>query len=267
MQVFHQSQNSMGNHTYNVYIYDKVNFDLHFHKNYEIVYVISGQAVYSVNGKTKTLEQGDFAFCLSNEIHSVNSIGESKIWIGVFSEDFIHEFTKQQKGRTGADFSFKCPESLMRYLSENLIKTELSDIFLIKSCLYALCSEYLKQIPLEENRGKKASIMGAVVEYVEKNYKKPISLATLAESLGYEYCYFSKIFNRLFSMRFNDYINIYRFNEACAMLRESNLSITEISYESGFQNARSFNNTFKRLSGVSPSQWRSRTSETKSTNI
>lgn len=266
MPAFHQSQNSVGNHTYNVYIYDKVNFDLHFHKNYEIVYVISGSAIYSVNGKTKTLEQGDFALCLSNEIHSVNSIGESKIWIGVFSEDFIHEFAKHQKGRVGVDFSFKCPESLMRYLSENLIKTELSDIFLIKSCLYALCSEYLKQIPLEENNGRKASIMGAVVEYVENNYKKPISLATLAESLGYEYCYFSKMFNRLFSMRFNDYINIYRFNEACAMLTESNLSITEILYECGFQSVRSFNNTFKRLSGVSPTQWRSRTSETRLTN-
>jgi AraC-like DNA-binding protein len=148
----------------------------------------------------------------------------------------------------------------MRFLSENLIKAELTDVFLIKSCLYALCSEYLKQIPLEDVGGSKASIMGAVVEYVEKNYKNPISLATLAESLGYEYCYFSKIFNRLFSMRFNDYLNIYRFNEACAMLTDGNLSITEISYESGFQSVRSFNNTFKRLSGVSPGKWRSSSS-------
>lgn len=256
MPAFHQSQNSMGNHTYNVYIYDKVNFDPHFHKNYEIVYVISGQAIYSVNGKTKTLEQGDFAFCLSNEIHTINSIGESRIWIGVFSGDFIHEFTKYQRGRTGADFSFRCSEGLMRFLSDNLIKTELSDVFVIKSCLYALCSEYLKQIPLEESNDNKATIMGAIVEYVEKNYKKPISLATLAETLGYEYCYFSKIFNRLFSMRFSDYINIYRFNEACTMLTESTLSITEVLYESGFQSARSFNNTFKRLSGVSPRRWR-----------
>lgn len=257
MPIFHQPHNSMGNHSYNIYIYDKVNYDLHFHKNYEIVYVINGKAIYSVNGKTKTLEQGEFAFCLSNEIHSVKSVGASKIWIGVFSEDFIHEFAKRQKGKTGGDFSFKCPEVLMQYLRENLIKKELSDIFVIKSCLYALCSEYLKQIPLEETDEKKASIMEAVIEYVEKNYKKPISLATLAEALGYEYCYCSKIFNRLFSMHFNDYINIYRFNEACAMLTETNLSITEILYESGFKSIRSFNNTFKQLSGVSPSQWRS----------
>ena len=257
MPIFHQPHNSMGNHSYNVRIYDSVDCDLHFHKNYEIIYVISGKAICSVNGKTKTLEAGEFALCLSNEIHSIKSDGESKIWIGVFSEDFIYEFAKRQRGKSGTDFSFKCSENLMRYLSENLIKEELSDVFVIKSCLYALCSEYLKQIPLEEANGKKASIMGAVVEYVEKNYKKTISLATLAESLGYEYCYFSKIFHRLYAMRFNDYVNIYRFNEACTMLTESDLSITEISYESGFQSIRSFNHTFKRLSGVTPSQWRS----------
>lgn len=256
MPIFHQPNNSMGNHSYNVYIYDNVDYDFHFHKNYEVIYVISGKARCSVNEKTKILEAGDFVLCLSNDIHSIKSEGDSKVWIGVFSEDFIHEFSKHQKGKTGNDFSFRCPETVMKYLNENLIKEELSDIFVIKSCLYALCSEYCRQIKLVETNGKKASIMGTIVEYMEKNYKRSISLNELAESLGYEYCYFSKIFNRLYSMRFNDYVNIYRFNEACTMLTESDLSITDISYESGFQSVRSFNNTFKRLSGISPSQYR-----------
>lgn len=253
---YHQPHNSIGNHSYNVYIYNEINYDPHFHKNYEIIYVISGKAVCTVNNKTKIIEEGDFAFCLSNEIHSIKGIGESKIWIGVFSEDFIHEFKKYQKGKMGVDFSFRCPESLMSYLSENLIKRELSDVFVIKSCLYALCSEYLKQIPLEESNSKQATLMGDIVEYIEKNYKKTLSLASMAEELGYEYCYFSKVFNRLFAMNFNDYINIYRFNEACVMLTETEMPITNVSYESGFQSIRSFNNTFKRLAGVSPSEYR-----------
>ncbi len=256
MPIFHQPHNSMGNHSYNVNIYSKTNYDPHFHKNYEIIYVISGKAVCTINNKTKIIEEGDFAFCLSNEIHSIKGIDENKIWIGVFSEDFIHEFKKYQKGKTGVDFSFKCPESLMNYLKENLIKEELSDVFVIKSCLYALCSEYLRQIPLTEKKDKQAAIMSDVVDYVERNYKRTVSLSSLAEELGYEYCYFSKIFNRMFSMSFNDYLNTYRFNEACAMLTNTDMPITEVSYESGFQSIRSFNNTFKRLAGVSPSEYR-----------
>ena len=256
MPIYHQPHNSIGNHTYNVYIYHRINYDLHFHKNYEIIHIIEGEAVCSINGKTKTLHQGDFAFCLSNEIHSIKSNGEGKIWVGVFSEDFIHEFKKYQVGKTGVDFSFRCPDDLMTYLSKNLIKKELSDVFVIKSCLYALCSEYLRQIPLEKTNDKKTALMGDIVEYIEQNYKKTISLVQMSEALGYEYCYFSKVFNRLFSMNFNDYINIYRFNEACAMLTETDMNITDVSYESGFQSIRSFNNTFKKLAGVSPSEYR-----------
>ena len=256
MYIFHQPQNSIGNHSYNVTTYDNVNFGLHFHKNYEVIYVISGKAICSINGKTKIVEEGEFAFCLSNEIHSIKSLGESKVWIGVFSMDFIHEFAKHQSGKTGVDFAFRCSESTTQYLLNNLIQKNTSDIFVIKSCLYALCSEYLRQISLEKNVEKTSSVMGSIVEYVEKNYKNPISLSTISQALGYDYYYFSKTFTRLFSMNFNEYLNIYRFNEACALLIGSDLSITEISYESGFQSVRSFNNTFKRYTGVSPSEWR-----------
>ena len=71
MPVFHQPANSVGNHNYNVFLYDSVDYDLHFHKNYEIIYVVSGNAECSVNGKKKMLSEGEFAFCLSNEIHSI----------------------------------------------------------------------------------------------------------------------------------------------------------------------------------------------------
>ena len=256
MPIFHQPHNSIGNHSYNVYIYNSINYDLHFHKNYEVIYVIKGKAICSVNNQTKIITEGDFVLCLSNEIHSIKSIGEVIIWIGVFSEDFIHEFKKYQKGKTGTDFSFRCPENLMKYLLENLIQKEVSDVFLIKSCLYALCSEYLRQIPLEQSNSKQAELMGDIVEYIERNYKKTLSLASIAESLGYEYCYFSKVFNRLFSMNFNDYINIYRFNEACNMLTETDMTVTDIAYESGFQSIRSFNNIFKKLAGISPTEYR-----------
>ncbi len=259
MLIFHQPENSIGNHSYNAYFYDEIDFGFHFHKNFEIIYVISGNAICSVNNQKKIIEQGEFVLCLPNEVHSIKSIDNAKVWVGVFSEDFIHEFAKHIKGKRGADFSFRCSESVMRYLAENFIKEELSDIFAIKSCLYALCGEYLRQIPLVENIEKQSSIMPCVIDYVENNYKKPISLATLAESLGYDYCYFSRIFNRFFSMSFSDYLNIYRFNEARNMLTETDISITAIAYESGFQSVRSFNNTFKKLSGISPSEWRNQT--------
>jgi len=122
--------------------------------------------------------------------------------------------------------------------------------------LYAVCDEYLKQNKLVEAKDKQSILMNDIVDYVENNYKKQISLNQLADSLGYEYCYFSKLFNKLFSMSFNSYINTYRFNAASEMLINTDMPVTEIAYESGFQSIRSFNNTFKNLSGRSPSDFR-----------
>ena len=133
MPAYHQRANSVGNHNYNVFFYRELNYDLHFHKNYEIIHVLQGKAVCSVNGKSTVMTEGDFALCLSNEIHSIRSEGEALVWIGVFSEDFIHEFKKYQKGKTGDSFLFRCSEPLLSYLRENFIKDELSDVFLIKA--------------------------------------------------------------------------------------------------------------------------------------
>ena len=256
MPIFHQPHNSAGNHSYNVYIYKNVDYNLHFHKNYEIIYVMEGKAHCSINNKTEIISEGDFAFCLSNEVHSIKSIGDSKIWIGVFSGDFISEFEKYQKNKEGENFVFRCRENLMSYLKDNLIKKELSDVFVIKACLYALCGEYLRQIPLRNKKEKHIEIMCDVVEYVEKNYKNRPSLLELSQKLGYEYHYFSKMFNRMFSMNFNEYLNVYRFNEACSMLTTTDNPITDVAHECGFNSIRSFNNTFKTLAGVSPSRYR-----------
>ena len=51
-------------------------------------------------------------------------------------------------------------------------------------------------------------------------------------------------------------MNIFRFKRACALLADTELPITQVSYESGFRSVRSFNEIFKRLAGISPSAYR-----------
>lgn len=253
--MIHQ-QDLGGNRYYSMGIYDNQNSTFHFHKSYEVLYMMEGKAVYHVNGKAKMLEAGDFAFCFPNEIHAIQSIGKTKIWALVFSAHLIPEFSKYQKGKSGLDFSFRCSDLILNYLKAHLIKEEVSDVFLIQSCLYALCSEHLRQIELEEIDGKQLSLLKSIVVYIDKNYKQDISLADLADSLGYDYFYFSKVFNKLFSVSFSEYLNIYRFHKACNLLAKGDMAIASVASESGFQSIRSFNNTFKKLAGISPCEYR-----------
>ena len=258
MRIFHQTHNSQGNYNYNIYIYDDINYTHHFHRNLEITYVMQGKAVCSVNDRQQIVEEGEFAICLSNEIHSVRTLEDSRIWIGVFSEDFVHEFKKRLGNRTGTDFKFRCSGSVHRFVTENLIKEKVEDVLLIKSCLYAICHEYLAQITLTERDSRRGVLMADIVEYIESNYKKPITLKDISAELGYDYCYLSKAFNKLFSMPFSSYLNTFRTDHALQLLAATNLSVTEIALESGFQSIRSFNNVFKAHTGMTPVEYRKR---------
>lgn len=256
MKIFHQPHNSQNNYNYNIFVYDNVNYTHHFHKNYEIAYVLKGNALYSVNGNLQTLCEGDFALCLSNEIHSVKSLDNSRIWVGVFSEDFVHEFKKRIEGKTGADFRFRCSDSVDRFLRENLINGKNDDILLLKSCLYALTSEYLRQVELIPRDNRRGNLMSEIATYIAENYQKNISLKSLAAHLGYDYCYLSKAFNDMFSMSFTDYLSTFRIEHALSLLSNTALSVTEIAFESGFQSIRGFNYAFKKQTGLSPAEFR-----------
>jgi YesN/AraC family two-component response regulator len=98
--------------------------------------------------------------------------------------------------------------------------------------------------------------MADIVEYIEENFKKPLTLRDISVHLGYDYCYLSKSFNCLFSMPFNDYINTIRIDCATELLSSTAMSITEIAMESGFQSIRSFNNVFQKKIGMTPAEFR-----------
>lgn len=256
MKIFHQPHNSQSNYNYNIFTYDSVDYTHHFHKNYEIAYVISGKALFSVNGRLQTLKEGDFALCLSNEIHSVKTLENSRIWVGVFSEDFVHEFKKRIEGKTGKDFRFRCGDAVNSFLTKNLINGKNDDILLLKSCLYALTSEFLRQVELIPRDNRRGNLMSEIAAYIAENYRKNISLKSLATHLGYDYCYLSKAFNDMFSMSFTDYLSTFRIDHALSLLTNTSLTITEIAFESGFQSIRGFNYSFKKQTGISPAEFR-----------
>ena len=254
--LFHQPYNSVGNYSYNTNIWDNAEYKPHFHKNFELVYVISGEIHCTADDKSASLTAGDFALFLANEVHTLHSVGNSKCWIGVFSGDFVHAFEKQVKDKTGTGFVFRCEKSIENFLLLNLIKLERPPVYLLKACLYSVCNEYLQNIQLVERTGKNELLMRAIIDYIDQNYRNNISLSTMAERLGYNYHYLSKCFNKIFSVSFSDFLNSYRLDIALELLVETDKDISDIALESGFQSIRNFNSFFKSSTGTTPVKYR-----------
>jgi len=83
-----------------------------------------------------------------------------------------------------------------------------------------------------------------------------LSLRELSIAIDIRENNISETFSRYFSKNFYDYVNGYRIQKACLLLKESDLNILTIAMEVGFNSRSTFNSAFKRLIGQTPSQYR-----------
>lgn len=94
-----------------------------------------------------------------------------------------------------------------------------------------------------------------VYEYMFKKFQTPISLNDAARLANMNASAFSRCFKRLNKKTFTAYLNEIRIGYACRLLLEEQYSIKQICYESGFQNISNFNRQFKKIMGLSPSDY------------
>jgi AraC-like DNA-binding protein len=95
-----------------------------------------------------------------------------------------------------------------------------------------------------------------VVEYINGNFTREISLDELARVALMNRTYLSSYFKDIMNMNISEYIEVLRTNYACRMLKTTQKTITEISFDSGFNSVSYFNRIFKRFMNVSPNEFR-----------
>lgn len=105
---------------------------------------------------------------------------------------------------------------------------------------------------------------------VERLFLNPrLNIERMAEHLDIPYREVSALINKHFHVNFNEYVNLYRINEAKRLLSDSrllNLTINEIYLQAGFNSKSAFHRFFSRLVGVSPSEFRKLSSAAVKTN-
>lgn len=254
--ILYQESNSQSNYNYNIFIYDNVEWQLHFHKNFEIVYVMDGEAVANIGGSETVMTKNQFAIVLPNQIHSYSTAYQSKVWIGVFSEDFISTFSKTVVNKKSDNQIFYCNDAELTYLKDALLTDGEKNILLLKACLYMLCNRFLNEVRLVEASSKNIDTAHIIIEYVEKHFKENISLESISQELGYEYHYVSHFFQKMFHMNFKKFLNQYRFEYAKNLIINTDKKLSDIALESGFGSIRNFNRIYCEFADITPKEER-----------
>ena len=91
----------------------------------------------------------------------------------------------------------------------------------------------------------------------EQLYLEPsLKLQDVANRMELQPHHISQVVNELEEKNFSDFINEYRISNAIKLLKTTENKVIHIAFDSGFNNKASFNNAFKKVTGMSPSQYR-----------
>lgn len=199
---------------------------------------------YYLKGDTTGLENL-IDECLSELLEQTDSIQhiKAKLMELIFS-------VKKADPRKDFGTDFEDDQFLHRFIDAN----QVSDL---KKILY----DYLL-MEMKENAIKKENthhgVISKAMTYIDQNYSNNISLNDVAESINMSYFYFSRLFKESTGKSFSDYLTEYRIEKSIVLMMDDELSIKQISYDIGYNDPNYFSKIFKKLKGLTPTDYRGR---------
>ena len=237
--------------------------DMHTHSAYEIFYLTSGTRKYFINDKYFLLKTGDIACIPSNAPHKTGGKSGQRLLIN-FSQNFIDNYITKEGQNLFLDFFNKL---FLRPTTEkqNLILEQFSainsaynkkDIDTIVEHLFRLFF-LLNECPTLQNEDSFAiKQLHKAMQYVETNYENISSLNDVAKVLFVSKFYLCRLFSKYLEISFNDYLTQVRLKNAKHYLRNTKLSVLEISLKCGFNSSAYFGAVFKKQFNITPLQFR-----------
>ena len=124
-----------------------------------------------------------------------------------------------------------------------------------KGILYSLCGQFDSQGEYIAKKTDNEKLLCKIFYFVEENFNKDCSLLSLSKKIGYDYSYLSRHFKKIVGISFNSYVTHYRLSHACYIMENTEQTILQCAYNSGFSSLRNFNRCFKDLLKITPTQY------------
>ena len=144
----------------------------------------------------------------------------------------------------------------------NSIETILATIKTIEQLKTEINKVLVKALIFRDSQtvGQHAKVIHQAKEFIDQHYMEPnLSLYEIASLVNLSSSHFSMVFSQETCQTFKEYLTTKRINKAKEMLRTTSLSSNDISYQVGFNDPHYFSFVFKKVSGFSPTEFRSQT--------
>ncbi len=248
------------------------------HNFWEIVYVDSGSVEIMCDDKKVILKQGEILFHQPNEFHTIKSYNSSP---NIFVISFV---SKSSAMAYFANYKANLDKTLKPFISSIIAEAESTyiipknDIKLKKLVVKdnaavggeQLIKTYLEQLLIILARdilGKKdvvifpskesmeTYIISEIKKYIKSKVTQKLQIDDICHHFGYSKTYLCQLFKAQCSVPLINYYNKEKIEYAKKLIREQNLNMTQISDMLSFDNPQYFARVFKRVTGLTPSEF------------
>ena len=251
----------------------------HFHKEYELHLIMASSGKVFVGDYIGNFYPETLFLTGPNLPHNwISQVGEDEV---VPLRDMLVNFTDEMLENASTVFTelkaltpmleraqygieFRCAKTirqavdLMQAIADATGTTRLGH-FLILLQLLADCDDY--QLLSGVTAGHLADEQtidrtNRAVDYIFTHYARELTLEEVAAYMGMKPTYFSRVFKQATGRCFIEFVNRLRISKSCELLADGEKAVTDVCFESGFNNISNFNRRFQQLKGMTPSHYR-----------
>lgn len=276
--------NTQSNKTFQIMKVDEPYFfpSWHFHPELEIMLVLAGTGIRFVGDSIERFFPGDLVFYGSNiphlyrsdkEYYGKNSSQISKAKVVYFKEDFLGsnfwelpDISPIKKlfslANQGIKFKGETRNKIINYI-HNLddkkggVERIIDLLTVLKAMAETTEYDLLSSISFTKNIGKnECERMNKVYQFIMDNYAENPSLGEISKIANMSPTAFCRYFKVHTNKTYTQFLNEVKVGNACKLLLDNELSISQICFEIGFNNFPHFNTQFKKFTGLTPKQYK-----------
>jgi len=257
--------------------YPGAHYPMHYHDFAELSLVVEGRGTESINGLSHDLRPGTMSLLLPHHIHELDSDHSSpvklyscmfdmNILFGTPYESYMNYWFHKIGSELPSFYHFEGEQhdTVLRLIEQLMAESKEARIgrdALLRNKLIEVVTLLLRALidgkELSAVRQNHPNVRAwSILRYIHLHYNEPISLNSVSTHFNLHPSYISRLFKEHTGKTINDYMHELRISRATTLLQASEMSISDICMEVGYENYRTFARVFREHYSMSPSDYR-----------
>ncbi|HSI11996.1 MAG TPA: helix-turn-helix transcriptional regulator [Chthoniobacter sp.] len=237
---------------------------VNFHHRFELVTVLDTAAPARIDRTTYDLHPGECALIFPNQFHHFMDVSKSHLdWLFITFELKNHDAIRALHNAPRV-LDAQSLELLLGIVQEFVHpKNSARDTLEISYNLSRVLLHLLDCPPLPTDRRDIHSsddvrdvILESINKYVRANLGRAVTIANIAEELGYSVSHLRAVFRDRLGVSLGKYMRESRLSEAAQLLQSSTHNVSEIGERCGFESLYAFSRAFRKAYGIPPRTYR-----------